>query len=213
MLKRIALPLLVAPALLLGGCGTYNGGVDSIYQPVVQRTDYVLDLQSAGYALAPGEGQRLAGWFDSLGLRYGDKIAIDDGSDGSTGREEVKALANRYGLMVADRAPITNGRVAPGTVRVVLTRTSASVPNCPDFSGASSPGEYRASTSSNFGCATNRNLAAMVADPTDLVRGEPGSGTTDVLSSDKAVGALRRAAPTGAGGTSVKAESTGGGSK
>lgn len=211
MLKRIVLPLLVAPALLLGGCGTYNGGMESVYQPVVQRTDYVLDLQSAGYALAPGESHRLAGWFDSLGLRYGDRIAIDDGGDGSAGRSEVKAIADRYGLMVADRAPITSGQVAPGTVRVVLTRTSASVPNCPDFSGAGSPGDYRASTSSNYGCATNRNLAAMVADPTDLVRGEPGSGTTDTMSSDKAVGALRRAAPTGGGGTTVKAESTGGG--
>lgn len=209
MLKRVALPLMLAPALLLGGCGTYNGGVDSIYQPVVQRTDYALDLQTSGYSLAPGEAKRLAGWFETLKVHYGDKVAIDDGRDGRTGRDEVVAAAGRYGLLLADRAPMTAGEVAPGTIRVVITRTSASVPNCPDYSRVYQP-DYSASTSSNYGCATNRNLAAMVADPADLVRGEPGAPTSDPITSGKAVGALRSAAPSGAGGTTLKSESAGG---
>lgn len=208
MLKRHALPLLLAPALLLGGCGPYNGGVNSAYQPVVQRNDYTLDLTAAGYSLAPGETERLQGWLQAMNLRYGDKIAIDDGDGGLTGRSQVAAVVNRYGLALADRAPLTPGSVAPGTVRVVVTRMTASVPNCPDFSRQSQP-DYQASTSSNFGCATNRNLAAMVADPGDLVRGEPGAPTSDPSTSSKAIGALRSAAPTGGGGTVVKTESTG----
>ena len=55
-------PLLAIPALLLSACGTYNGGVESAYQPVVQRQDYVFDVQTAGYGLAQGEPQRLEGW-------------------------------------------------------------------------------------------------------------------------------------------------------
>jgi pilus assembly protein CpaD len=209
MFTRIALPLMMAPALLLGGCGTYNGGVDSVYQPVVQRSDYVFDLQTAGSSLADGEQDRLAGWLQSMKLRYGDKVAIDDGGDGSTARNQVAAEAGRYGLMLSDKAPVTVGQVAPGTVRVVVTRMSANVPNCPDMSRIYTP-DYSESTTSNYGCSINSNLAAMVADPADLVRGEPGAPTSDPTTSMKAIGARRNAAPTGAGGTTLKAESTGG---
>ena len=200
------IPLALVPALLLGGCGTYNGGVESAYQPVVQRNDYSLDLQATGDRLAAGEEQRLAGWLGSMGLRYGDRIAVDDGADGVTGRAEVAAQANQYGLMLADRAPVTVGQVAPGTVRVVLTRMTASVPNCPDYSRVYTP-DYSQSTTSNFGCATNSNLAAMVADPADLVRGAPGAPTADPATASKSIRALRAAAPTGAGGTATKSES------
>src|SRR5436305_876386 len=131
-------PLLV-PALLLAGCGTYNGGVESVHQPIVQRNDYVLDLQTAGYGLAPGESRRLAGWMSAMSLRYGDRVAIDDGAAGATGRDEIAAEAGRYGLILADRAPVTASQIAPGTVRVVVTRMAAKVPGCPDNSR---PAEY-----------------------------------------------------------------------
>lgn len=203
MLPRFT-PLLV-PALLLAGCGTYNGGVESANQPVVQRSDYVLDLQTTGYGLAAGESQRLAGWMSAMGLRYGDRIAIDDGAAGTTGRDEVASEAGRYGLLLADRAPVTAGQIAPGTVRIVVTRMNAAVPNCPDHSRKAEY-TFEASTSSNYGCATNSNLAAMVADPGDLVRGAPGSPTTDPATSAKAIGAFRSAAPSGAGGSKVNAE-------
>jgi pilus assembly protein CpaD len=207
MLSRFT-PLLAAAALL-SACGTYNGGVESIYQPVVERNDYVFDVQTAGYALAPGESQRLAGWLESMGLRYGDRIAIDDGGAGTGARVEIAEQANRYGLMLSDQAPVTVGQIAPGTVRVVVTRMSASVPGCPDFSRVYQP-DWSQSTSSNYGCATNSNLAAMVADPGDLVRGAPGSPLTDPMTGDKAVNALRGAKPSGGGGTVVKSDSVGG---
>lgn len=208
MMSRFT-PLLLAPVLMLGACGTYNGGVDSVYQPVVQRNFYVLDLQTAGYSLAPGESERLAGWMGSMGLRYGDQVAVDDGGAGEGGREEVAAEAGRYGLLLNEKAPVTVGQIAPGTVRVVVTRMQASVPGCPDFSRQYQP-DFSASTTSNYGCATNSNLAAMVADPGDLVRGAPGSPTTDPRTSGKAISALRAAAPSGGGGTAVRAESAGG---
>lgn len=202
-------PLLLVPAALLSACGTYNGGVESVYQPVVQRNDYVFDVQTAGYALAPGESRRLGDWLASMELRYGDRIAIDDGGRGSAARDEIAAQASRYGLLLSDQVPVTVGQIAPGTVRVVVTRTTASVPGCPDYSRVYQP-DFSASTSSNYGCATNSNLAAMIADPADLVRGAPGSPLTDSNTAAKAVNAYRRAAPSGAGGAPVKGESTGG---
>ncbi|RYD58470.1 MAG: pilus assembly protein CpaD [Sphingomonadales bacterium] len=203
-------PLLLVPALLLSACGSYNGGVESANQPVVQRNDYVLDLQTEGYGLAPGESQRLAGWMQSMRLGYGDHVSVDDGAGGSTGREEVAVQANRYGLLLDARAPVTMGQIAPGTVRVIITRMIAGVPGCPDHSREYQP-DFSASTSSNYGCAANSNLAAMVADPGDLVRGVPGAPTSDPATGTRAIKALRDAAPTGGGGTVVKSAGGGGG--
>lgn len=210
MMSRFT-PLLLVPALLLGACGgTYNGGVDSVYQPVVERQDYAFDLQTAGYGLAPGEAQRLAGWMAAMNLRYGDRIAVDAGADRRPVPEEIAAEAARYGLTLAEQAPITMGEIAPGIVRVVITRMNASVPGCPDFSRQYQP-DFSASTSSNFGCATNSNLAAMVADPGDLVRGADGAPTSDPNTAGKAVNALRGARPSGGGGTTLNGQSAGGG--
>ncbi|CAN5496719.1 hypothetical protein BH09PSE4_BH09PSE4_02260 [soil metagenome] len=207
MSKRILLAAL-APALLLGGCGgTLNRGMESVHQPVVSRTDYVFDVASGGNGLAPGEAQRLQGWMSSLGVGYGDRIAIDDPSPyGSSAREDVAAQAARYGLLVAEDAPVTAGAIAPGTIRVVVSRMHAAVPGCPDYSRMG-PTEFNSNTSSNQGCAINSNLAAMVANPADLVRGQPGADVNDAATSFKAIDAYRKATPTGGGGTTVKAES------
>ncbi len=208
MLPRPALALTL-PALLLAGCAGYNGSLDSVHQPVVSRQDLTLDLQAANGRLAPGESRRLAEWMGAMNLRYGDRLAIDDGGDGSTGRADIAAAAGRYGLMLADRAPATGRPNSPDSIRVVLTRTTASVPGCPDYSHPTMM-TADASTSSNFGCATAANLAAMVADPADLVRGAPGSPTADPLTMTKAIGAYRAATPSGTGGTTVKGDSAGG---
>lgn len=208
MFPRSPILTVLLPAALLAGCGTSNRGLESVHQPVVERTDYVFDVATAGYGLAPGEAERLAGWLASLRVGYGDIVALDDPAGGGA-RGEVQAAAARYGLLLADTAPITAGAVTPGTARVIVSRARAFVPGCPDFSRTYQP-NYNAHTSSNQGCASNSNLAAMVANPTDLIRGVPGSDTLDPASGVKAVDAYRKAAPSGGGGTVVKTESTGG---
>ena len=50
---------------------------------------------------------------------------------------------------------------------------------------------------SNYGCAVNGNLAAMVANPEDLIHGRDGSGVGDAMTSTKAVQSYRKPAPTG----------------
>ncbi|WP_109808586.1 CpaD family pilus assembly protein [Sphingosinithalassobacter portus] len=199
MTMRLALPALLVPALLLSACGgTYNGGVESVHQPVVTRNDYVFDLSTAGPGLAPGEAQRLAGWMDSMGLSYGDVVAVDDGGMHPGARNQVAAAASRYGLLLSNQVPVTMGAIAPGTVRVVVTRMTASVPGCPDHSREYQP-DYSASTSSNYGCAVNSNLAAMIANPGDLVRGQPGSQVSDPATSTRAIQTYRQKEPTGSG--------------
>lgn len=209
MIKRTLL-LAVGSAVLLAGCsGTQNRGLESVHQPIVSRADYAFDVGAGPGGLAPGEGQRLGGWMASLRVGYGDRIAIDDPSRDPDTRSDVAAAAARYGLLVSEDAPVTAAPIAPGTVRVVVSRARAYVPGCPDYSRVRQP-DYEAHTSSTQGCAINSNLAAMVASPTDLVRGEPSAGYDPAVGT-RAINSFRQAAPTGGGGTAVRSESAGGG--
>jgi len=173
-------------------------GLAAVNVPVVQRADYAFDAVAPGGSLAPGEAARLNAWFAGLDLGYGDSIYVDGPySDGA--RYEVAQIAGQYGLLVSPSAPVTAGAIPPGMVRVIVSRTRASVPGCPNWSVPSQPNYLNRSTS-NFGCAVNSNLAAMVANPQDLVHGREGSGVGDNLVATKAVGAYRKAEPTGTQG-------------
>ncbi|MBX9882400.1 MAG: CpaD family pilus assembly protein [Sphingomonas sp.] len=207
-MKLRPLLALAVPALLAACTGTQNRGLESIHQPVVSRTDYTFDVNAGASGLAPGEAQRLAGWFASLRLSYGDRVSIDEAATSGT-RAQVAAIIAPYGLILGDATPITQAATAPGTVRVIVTRSVARVPNCPDFSRVQYP-EFEGNTNSNHGCAINTNLAAMVARPEDLVLGQAGSPTTDPVTGARAVQTLRSAVPTGKG-NQVKAESARGG--
>jgi pilus assembly protein CpaD len=74
-------------------------------------------------------------------------------------------------------------------MRVVVTRTAASVPGCPDFSYRSHT-DFQVRTSENYGCGTNGTLSAMIANPEDLVRGQNADGE-DQSHASKAIRAYR----------------------
>jgi pilus assembly protein CpaD len=173
-------------------------GVEAINVPVVSRADYALDLGAPGGSLPSSEAGRLDGWFRSLQLGYGDSIYVD-GPDAWNAKSDVARVAGRYGMLVSNGSPVTTGAIAPGTVRVVVSRTTASVPGCPNWSVPSQP-NLKNESMSNFGCSVNANLAAMIANPEDLVHGREGSGVGDTLTASKAVETYRKATPTGSGG-------------
>ncbi|MBX7458005.1 CpaD family pilus assembly protein [Qipengyuania sp. 1NDH17] len=211
--RKLAAPLAVSLALTLGACGGVNMDNRTLYsvkQPVVERSNYVLDVNTTSEGLPISEQQRLAGWFESMGLRYGDRVSIDDGSANLAVRDDVAAIAGRYGIMVAEGAPVTAGAGNPGQARVIITRTSASVPGCPDWSHTAEENELN-STNPNYGCSVNSNLAAMVANPEDLVVGQQGSGETIVTTHTKAIETYRDQEPTGKAGLPQVSTSSGGG--
>ncbi|MCC2976887.1 CpaD family pilus assembly protein [Sphingomonas sp. PL-96] len=212
MSSRLAVLALCAPALLLTACNPRaSRGIESVHQPVVSRTDYVLDLGTTPYGLAEGEAGRLAGWMASLAPGYGDRIAVEDPSRSTGARTQVASTVARYGLLLADTTATSRDAVAPGTLRVVVTRASASVPTCPqvDAYGAYT---FDSHTAANHGCAINSNLAAMVANPEHLIHGQPGTGLADPRNAARAIAAYRRAAPTGGGGTAVESSGASGAS-
>jgi type IV pilus biogenesis protein CpaD/CtpE len=75
----------------------------------------------------------------------------------------------------------------------VVTLDRAEVPNCPNWKSAGL--DSAAMTDTNYGCAVNSNLAAMIADPMDLVHGKS-SDVTDTWSANRAIKAWREAEPT-----------------
>lgn len=215
MNRAAAAAIALSLGLALSGCNTTeasNRSLDSVKQPVVERSTFALDLNATSSGLPIPEQRRLAEWFESMNVGYADRISIDDATANAAVRGDVARIAGRYGLLVSDGAPVTAGYVDAGRVRVVITRSHASVPGCPDWSDHFAE-HLSNGTSSGYGCAVNGNLAAMVANPEHLLHGATGTGETVTMSSTKAIETYREAKPTGANGLPAASVNTESGSK
>lgn len=213
MLTRMTKPAFTALALTLGlslaGCATQptNRSLDSVKQPVVERSNFSLDLDASSGGLSINEQRRLNDWFAAMDLGYGDRVSIDDPLASAGTKQAVADIAARYGLLVSEGAPVTAGLVNPGKARVVVTRSKATVPGCPDW-GDNASYNYNNGTNNGFGCAVNGNLAAMVADPEHLIHGASATGETVIMTSNKAIASYRQQAPTGQGGLTETSSAT-----
>lgn len=195
--------ILIALTTSLAACTTPNQtasadrGVESVNVPVVTGADYTFDAAAPGGALSASDVARLNGWFQGLNLGYGDNIYVDGGY-APAARGQVAAIASRYGILVSAGAPVTPGMVHPGTVRIVVARRRAEVPNCPNWSRPAAP-DFANRSMPNYGCAVNSNLAAMIADPEDLIHGREGAAVTDTTAATRAVELYRTKPLTGQG--------------
>ncbi len=200
MRTRIAILLL---ASTVAGCNTPqvdqpSRGLMAVNQPVVTRSDFAVDLATPDGSLSGYEQARLDGWYKSLGLGYGDTVYVD-GAYADAARADIARVTGKYGLLVSGSAPVTVGNVQPGTVRVIVSRTRASVPNCPNWDRPAAP-DFENHQLSNYGCSVSANMAAMVAHPGDLVHGREGDSLVDGLTASKAIQSYRTSKPTGDGG-------------
>jgi pilus assembly protein CpaD len=206
MSRPITLAAVSALGLAVAGCAAQprtlspanNTSVYSLHQPVVEHTNFVFDVVSQSDGVPASEQARLGAWFDSIGLAYGDHVTIDEpqGTQSAGARRDIAKVAAEHGLLVAeDGAPMTEGNVAPGTIRIVAARSTASVPGCPEWSDPGIDSPVR--TGTNYGCAMNSNLAAMIANPDDLVHGREASGSGAAIIAGRAVRVYRENRPTG----------------
>lgn len=211
-MKKIATCVLLAASFTFAGCnspaGYANRSLESTHQPVVSSSNHYLDLMAYGGDIAPSEASRLGGWLDAIGVRYGDQVMLEDGSAyGSPAAvATVRDLLVKRGAVLAG---VTADAVGNGVIRVHVTRTVAQVPGCPDWSSRFQADPYNA-TSSNYGCAINSNLAAMVADPNDLIRGAS-AADSNTAAGVKAIKTYREKPPTGAGELRTNETNSGGG--
>jgi pilus assembly protein CpaD len=180
-MRSLSIAIISSLALSLTACGATNANrsLYSVNQPVVERSEYVLDLAPEfNGGLSVSEYNRLSGWLDAINLRYGDRIAMDNPSGLSAGgvRAAVLGEATNRGIELADLAPVTTGNVPANAIRIVVSRSSASVPNCPNWSHRSIT-DFQSRTSANYGCGVNSTMAAMIADPEDFVKGDAAAKT------------------------------------
>ena len=210
---KLAGSLAVSLSLVLGACGgmaSDNRTLYSVRQPVVERTNFTLDATTAGDGLPVSEQQRIADWFDAMDLGYGDRVSLDDPSSNPGVKRDLAALAGRHGVLISEEAPVTGTYVSSGQARIVLTRSTASVPGCPDWS-ANGEHNHMNATSPGYGCGVNGNLAAMVADPDDLIEGKA-DNASDARTINRAIGSYREGRASGeAGLTQTDTQSGGGG--
>ncbi|WP_347302013.1 CpaD family pilus assembly lipoprotein [Croceibacterium sp. TMG7-5b_MA50] len=186
--------------------GPVNRSLYSVHQPVVDRTTYTLDLAVGAGGMRPGEEARLDAWLGALGTAPGDTLALDGPADRAA-LGQIAAVTGRHGLLAGASVPAI-GTVPPGSIRVAVTRHRAYVPGCPDWTDRTAS-QLDNRTSNNYGCGVNGNMAAMVADPQDLLRGRSDTGNTQVMTANRGIDAWRKRTP-GAAGELPRATSAGG---
>jgi pilus assembly protein CpaD len=102
-------------------------------------------------------------------IMRGDSITIERDSDRADDKraDRLASALTRQGLFPAI---VSDQQTPSGELRLVIERTVAEAVNCPNWSKA--PGnDFDNTLHSDFGCANAANLAAMIADPHDLVTG------------------------------------------
>lgn len=170
-----------------------NRGLEPVNQPVVERTDFVFDTVPDGYnGLSRDEKLRIRDWFDAIRLGYGDRVYILGDATGGRGAISggIADLVESYGLLVTERAPATLAAAPSGAVRITVSRFTATVPGCPDWRNHLDT-DFQGGLSYDYGCATNGNLAAMIANPEDLIHGRTPTADHQNTVRDRAIKAYR----------------------
>lgn len=133
---------------------------------------------------AAGEMTRLLAFLKATNARRAAHVYVataPGAADDSLARRRTAALTRyltQLGIAGEPR-PSESGLPTPGPlganadmITVSVGRYVAIPPRCPDWSKPEL-GDFTNTRSSNFGCASAVNLSLMVADPLDLVRGQP----------------------------------------
>jgi pilus assembly protein CpaD len=197
--RALLLPLALTGALALGACAPsyYWQPASAPKAATAELVDHRHSVHFATDSAEIGavERARLEAFLDQLGRPTGSETVIveghaDERATDLYNMELSSRRADAVARLLAARGwergairTVAYGELVPVDARsteqawrqnrraeIVVRRYVAVTPPCPDWSKPSGfdPGNTEAS---NFGCATATNLARMVADPADLVRG------------------------------------------
>ncbi len=171
-------PLLLAPLLLLAACGQPVNLAEHDYRlahPLaVSESQAVLALAAADVpVLTDGRNGRVERFVDDYVRRGHGPVTVAAGAKGPED-QAARDTATRLsaGLIKAGLRPgelaaelvIDDPALPPGQARMSFGMTTVRLPEC-GYSGVdmTNPGV------GNFGCATQRNIGAMLSNPRDLV--------------------------------------------
>lgn len=196
--RSVAVSALLLASVALGGCNRHSDPVVTASIPDDYRLRHPIAITEADRAIEVFVGNSRGGLsatqradVAALGLawvREGTGAIIVDVPTGTPNARaahdsyrEIHSILSQTGVPAAGirmRSYHPDSPRAFATVRVTYPRITATAGPCgvwPDDIGPSvkNPGYVQNRQYHNFGCASQRNLAAMVANPSDLVQPRP----------------------------------------
>ncbi len=173
---RKHITLLAFGALTLSACQHVENfdTVRTSRDPVVNKVENDLDISFAygSSHLDKVARERIETFIMAYEVSRLDDIEIEIAQQGGTlaqdRAETVAAYFRHFGLKPHYR--VVSDEENLQTVDVTLAKYTVQVPNCPDWTDDPS-NSFNNQVHSNFGCANAANLAMMVGDPRDLLRG------------------------------------------
>lgn len=155
------------------GDGLVDRGADN--HPIIVAPEYsALELPFSGSGLLPADEARFEGFIAHYKNSSNGSISIS-APEGPGASDVIGYFGERLAALGVPRNKImvsTRPGMAYGKVEIGFIGYQASVGPCGDWSKSIA---YTATNrvTPNFGCANQKNLAAMVSDPRDLVSPRP----------------------------------------
>lgn len=169
----------LAALMFVAGCDSYYVGDYRERFPILVQRDTPVLLVSFlpnGAELAPEEARRVDAFLADYAVRNSGPLKVTAQRVGTVDRLALDRLAALEARALAAGIPKASialglGDAKTGTADAVATfeRFTAQVPECGDWS-KSTTDDWTNTPSSNFGCATQRYVGLMTADPQDLLR-------------------------------------------
>ncbi len=191
LFKLSKFALLSSVAIMAASCaGAFNGPDDALTvaerHPISVDSQVVtltIDSNASSTELSGVDQSRLRAFADSY-LRNGHgplTITAPSGSpedfDGQEAAADIRSALHKYGVpwsTLAGATYRTGGAAGGNQIIVSYTHYVATASECGIWSGMKSR-DYANLTSPNYGCATQNNIAAMLADPHELIAPADGS--------------------------------------
>jgi pilus assembly protein CpaD len=204
MLSRSATVRLVLAFGLLAVAGCGSPDLADPAPPAVQVPPKLARVQLASFehnihfaprakTLTSGQASGLSDFMTRNSIHEGDAVTVEAPDSPSTLRDarQTAVLAELRAFHI-QAASATDSTLAVDTIRVHADRTVIIAPGCPDWTKPEAD-EPNNLPSSNYGCATEANLAAMIANPADLAKPKEG-GKSDAVALARGVEAYRSGA-------------------
>lgn len=176
--------LALSTSILLGACSQqamYTGGAELERNTVtlVRLAHPVIAEQDGSAELSEFSIANLSDFTSTNDVGYGDVVLFDQGTDVPT--ERIDALSNWFrikGVTLGEMDGVFGAMPSSGTVTVYIERHTVTAPDCQRWAETSSSNPNNA-PGQPFGCVSQSNLAAMIANPRDLVTGERSGNNPD----------------------------------
>lgn len=187
MSKRFQIALAGLPLLAITGCMQTQeqiGWSNRMHtQIMAEETTAELKIGTvvSGEKLGTPERNAVKSFASSYQEEGHGALIISRPSNGPDDITSMRAAADARAVMLAEGIDTTmiaegtyDGTGARQAPLIISYRTyNAVVPGCPDISAWDFTDTYSNSALPSFGCAVNANLAAMIANPSDLVGTQP----------------------------------------